>query len=272
MRPTLFIAGVLMVIVLAMSACSIRSTAVGPGEEAVLVRQPVFLTFLGGVDSAPVKTGRKWHASSTRGVIINMQPVAFHQSFDDMNSSDGVPLDFNAQMTLQVTDSVRMVKEFGTDLKGIYDRNIAKEFESLTRKAVRNHGEAQIATTAIDQIDQFVESGLRAHIQSIRIPFRLREVTVGKSNPPDSIEQQRIDTAAQRQRKNTENERNQAEIARKMAEESRAAADRAYNDRMGITTQENVELKKTELLMQACAKGGCTFLLGSGATPLISLK
>ena len=272
MRPAVAFGLAVVVVLLATGACSVRSTTVGPGEQAVLVRQPLFFTVLGGVDDTAIGTGRKWHAASTHGVIVNMQPVAFQQAFNDMNSSDGVPLDFNAQMTLQVTDSVRMVKEFGSDLQGIYDRNIAKEFESLTRKAVRNHGEAQIATTAIDQIDQFVEAGLRAHLAAIRIPFRLREVTVGKSNPPDSIEQQRVDTAAQRQRKNTENERNLAEIARKTAEESRAAADRAYNDKMGITTQENVELRKTELLMQACAKGGCTFLMGAGATPLIQLK
>jgi hypothetical protein len=252
------------------AACS--SVAPNAGEEAVLIHKPMLFGH-GGVNDAPVRTGRAYVAWTTDHVIVNMQPVAFQQAFDDMNSSDGVPLDFNAQMTLVVTDSVRMVRQFGSDLRLVYSNNIAKEFESLTRKAVRNHAEAQIATTAIDQIDNDVEQGIRAHLKMIGIPFALREITVGKANPPDSIEAQRIETAAQRQRKNTETERNLAEIARKTAEESRASADRAYNDNIGITETQNVELKKTQMISDACAKGGCTFIMGgSGITPLLQLK
>ena len=49
-------------------------------------------------------------------MTVPVVPQAFQQQFDDMNSRDGVPLDFNAQMTLRVTDSARMIRDFGTDL------------------------------------------------------------------------------------------------------------------------------------------------------------
>ena len=138
---------------------------------------------------------------------------------------------------------------------------MAKEFESLTRKAVRNHVESQIATTALDIID----------------PFELREITVGKSNPPDQIEQQRIATAAQRQAKITEDERNQREIARRAAEESRAAADQAYNQKMGLNTEQYVALQQIAMLRDTCRRGaeqtgGCTFILGTAASPLLQIR
>lgn len=68
------------------AACS--SVAPNAGEEAVLIRKPMFFGH-GGVDGSPVRTGRTYVAWTTEHVIVNMQPVAFQQAFDDMNSSDG---------------------------------------------------------------------------------------------------------------------------------------------------------------------------------------
>lgn len=279
-----------LLVVLTLFAIGCSSVSPDAGTEAVLIRKPWFFGD-GGVDDTPIKPGLQYVAISTDHVIVTTQPVAFQQAFDNMNSKDGVPLDFNAQMTLMVTDSVRLVKEFGANetrcsdeqrghpdcgrvsLRDIYDKNLAKEFESVTRRAVRNFAEVDIATTAIDRIDDEVEKAMQAHIKRINIPLQLREITVGKANPPAEILQQRVETAAQRQRKNTEDERNLAEIARKTAEESRAAADRAYNDKMGISETQNVELRKTQLIAEACgSKGGCTFLLGGGITPLLQIR
>jgi hypothetical protein len=262
-----------MLVVVSLGCSSVKP---GPGQEAVLIRKP-WIFGAGGVDPAPVQTGRRYVAWSTDYVTVPVVPQAFQQQFDDMNSRDGVPLDFNAQMTLRVTDSARMIREFGTDLGVIYRNNVAKEFESLTRKAVRNHVESQIATIALDAIDTEVEQGIRAHLKAIDIPFELREITVGKSNPPDQIEQQRIATAAQRQAKITEDERNQREIARRAAEESRAAADQAYNQKMGLNTEQYVALQQIAMLRDTCRRGteqsgGCTFILGTSASPLLQIR
>ena len=57
-----------------------------------------------------------------------------------------------------------------------------------------------------------------------------------------------------------------------MAEESRAAADQAYNQKMGLNTEQYVSLRAIEMQREVCVKGGCTFLFGSNSTPIINLK
>jgi regulator of protease activity HflC (stomatin/prohibitin superfamily) len=265
-----------LVVLLAALVSGCHSITPGPGEEAVIVRRPMFFGS-GGVDPDPVRTGRKYVAFTTEGIIIKTVPQAFNQNFDDMNSRDGVPLDFNAQMTLRVTNSAMMVDRFGAELGAVYTSNLAKTFESLTRRAVRNHAESQIATTALDIIDQEVEEGIRSHIKSINIPFELREITIGKSNPPEAIEAQRIQTAAQRQGKITEDERKLKEDARRAAEESRAAADQAYNRLMGLNTEQYVMLQQIAMMRDTCRRGneqmgGCTFVFGSGSIPLLQVR
>jgi regulator of protease activity HflC (stomatin/prohibitin superfamily) len=261
-----------VVVAVAASALTVGCSSVTPsaGEEAVLVRQPWFFGH-GGVDDQPVRTGRVWVAPTTHAVIVNMQPQAFNRDFDDMNSRDGIPLDFHAQLRLQVTDSVAMVKGFGDTLKAVYDRNLDKPFESTVRQAVRRHAESDIAVTAVDEIDAEVEKIMREIIVAEKLPVRLLDGTVGKANPPTDIQAQRIATATQRQRQATEDLRKLAEDKRKAAEESRAAADKAYNQTMGIDTQQYVALQQLQMLREVCGKGTCTFLMGTGGTPLINM-
>ena len=45
-----------------------------------------------------------------------------------------------------------------------------------------------------------------------------------------------------------------------MAEESRAAADQSYNQKIGLNTEQYVALRALEMQREVCAKGGCTFL------------
>src|SRR3954470_3725239 len=92
------------------TACG--SVAPGAGEEAVLVSKPIWFGH-GGVHQTPVTTGRVWVAVSTTGITVNMQPKTYSVEFDDLMSSDGVPLDFHAMLRLQVTNSVQLIEKFG---------------------------------------------------------------------------------------------------------------------------------------------------------------
>ena len=62
------------------------------------------------------------------------------------------------------------------------------------------------------------------------------------------------------------------EDQRKMAEESRTAADQAYNQKMGLNTEQYVSLRAIEMQREVCVKGGCTFLFGGNAAPLLNIK
>lgn len=261
---------------IALGGCS--GMAPDAGEEIVLIQKPYFFGH-GGVVDKPITTGRTWVAITTHGVKVNMKPQQFEEPFDDLMSSDGVPLDFDAYIRLRVTDSVGLVEYFGTRW---YQDNIQAEFRNRVRQAVRKHGlnETAISTSAIEMIDKEVSDGLAEYILNteftrdgkvVKMPVELLAVTVGKANPPDSVKNQRIATAEQQQRALTEKERTNAENSRLAAEEARAAADNAYRNALGLSTAGWIELAQINMMEKTCSKehgaGNCTFIIG-GESPV----
>lgn len=249
------------------------------GEEAVLTYKPMFFGS-GGVDPTPVRTGLTYTAFTTYAMTVNMQPQRIDAVFDDLMTSDGVPIDFHAVITYQVTDSVRLVKEFGADysatnppVPGFFIRNLDQPFRTAVRDEVKRHGmnEMAIQATAAELVDEVVTKALDALIISTKLPIKLIDLSLGRANPPDAILHQRVETAAQEQRINTEKQRKLAEDQRKMAEESRAAADAAYNVKMDLSPSQYLQLQEIQMKREVCVKGGCTFVFGA-ATPLISVK
>jgi hypothetical protein len=95
--------------------------------------------------------------------------------------------------------------------------------------------ETAISTTALDAIDGGIRDGLIAFMKEKALPVKLITMTVGRANPPDAIKNQRIETAAQEQRIQTEQQKKKAEDARLQAETSRAGADNAYREAMHLS-------------------------------------
>jgi regulator of protease activity HflC (stomatin/prohibitin superfamily) len=260
--------GTLVLVLLVASGCT--SVTPDAGQEAVLVRKPVLFGH-GGVDPTPVKTGRSFVAWTTQAVYVPVVPQQFTVHFEDLMSSDGVPLDFDAIIRLRIKDSVRLVAEFGADW---YKANVEAEFKNRVRQAVRKHGmnETAISSIAIDQIDDEVSKALATYVEKARLPIELMDVTVGRANPPDSIKHQRVETAAQEQRVNTEKQRALAENSRLAAERARADADNAYREAMKLSPEQFLQLETIKMQQVACAKGPCTFIVGSSATPVLNVR
>ena len=259
-----------------LSACS--TVQPDAGHEAVLVRKPLIFGS-GGVDPTPVKTGLKYVAFTTSGIDVNMQPRRIDAEFTDLMTSDGVPIDFHAVITLQVIDSVKLVRDFGADMggstaPGFWTRNLDQPFRTAVRDAVKKHGmnEMAIQATAADEVDRVVTDHLLAIVKETGVPVKILDVSLGRANPPDAILHQRVETAAQEQRINTEKQKKLAEDQRKLAEESRAAADQAYNQKMGLNTEQYVALQAIQMQRDVCAKGTCTFIYGANATPMLNLR
>jgi len=275
-KVALGLIGGVVFVVTALSACS--TVQPDAGHEAVLVRKPLVFGS-GGVDETPVKTGLKYVAFTTRGIDVNMQPRRVDAEFTDLMTSDGVPIDFHAVITLQVIDSVKLVRDFGADAgadgtPGFWMRNMDQPFRTSVRDAVKAHGmnEMAIQATAADDVDKVVTEHLLRIVNETGVPVKILDVSLGRANPPDAILHQRVETAAQEQRINTEKQKKLAEDQRKMAEESRAAADQAYNQKMGLNTEQYVALQAIQMQRDVCAKGGCTFIYGANATPLLNLR
>lgn len=267
-------AAVVLLIALAVGCRTVQPDA---GHEAVLVRKPLIFGS-GGVDPTPVKTGLKYVAFTTTGIDVNMQPLRVDIEFNDLMTSDGVPIDFHAVLTLQITDSVKLVRDFGQDQMGaqpgFWVRNLDQPYRTAVRDAVKAHGmnEMAIQATAAESVDRVVTDHLLTIIKEAGVPVRVLDMSLGRANPPDAILHQRVETAAQEQRINTEKQKKLAEDQRKMAEESRAAADQAYNQKMGLNSEQYVALQAIQMQREVCSKGGCTFLYGGNAVPLINMK
>lgn len=254
------IAGVLLFGVLFTWIFLLRAVTPGAGEEAVLIHKPIFFGKK-GVDPVSVKTGREYVWWTTDSVIVNMQPQQYGIHFEDLMSSDGVPLDFDSVIRLRITDSVVLIKKFGSNW---YNNNVKAEFMNRVRQSVRKHGmnETAIKSEAVDAIDNEVSKEMIQYISRIKLPVDFVDMTVGKANPPDAIKNQRIETANQQQRAVSEAQRKIAEDARKMAEESRAASDNAYRLAMQLSPDQFLKLENIKMLKEVCAGGKCTFIMG----------
>lgn len=232
------------------------------GEEAVLVKKPMVFGH-GGVDDTPVTTGRSFAALTTDAIYVNMKPIQAHVEFQDLMSREGIPLDFDAVIRMQVTDSVKLIENFGEKW---YSTNVEAEFRNRVRQAVRKHGmnETAISTTAIEAIDREVTARMENYLKQTNIPVKLLQVTVGKANPPDAVRHQRENSAAEEQRLNTEQMTQKAEVARKQAQIAKAAADNAYRQEMNLSPAQFVELERIKMQREACASKGrsCTFVVG----------
>ncbi|MDP3985610.1 MAG: SPFH domain-containing protein [bacterium] len=263
----------LLVAGLGMGGCT--TVAPDPGFEAVLIDKPV-LGGHGGVRPQTVSTGQEYTWLSTDVVMVDLRPQQFKVHFEDMMSSDGYPLDFDTAIRLRVINSPVLLDKFGMQDVAIasnvvvpawYANNIAKPFETAVRQAIRKHtmNDTAIQSSAIEAIDAEVDRVMRDYIEKLKIPVELVDLTVGKANPPPEINQQRIATAAQMQRKLTEEKRKEAEDSRLNAETSRAKADNAYREAMKLSPDQFLALEAIKMQQEVCVKGGCTFLIGSGA-------
>jgi regulator of protease activity HflC (stomatin/prohibitin superfamily) len=272
-------------LIVALCLASLGCTVAAPnaGTEAVAVRKPWFFGH-GGVEPTPIKTGRSYFALSTDVLYVNMQPGRVDMQFDDLMTSNGVPIDFHAVFSYRVSDSVKLVEQFGADfsqagIPGWFTRNLDQPFRTAVRDAVKKRDMQAMAITAsaAEEVDAEVTKHMEALITESKVPVTLIDLSLGRANPPDSVKHQRIDTATQEQRIITEQQRKLAEDQRKLAEESRAAADAAYNLRMNAVGGANLppelslRLKEIEMKREVCAKANCTFWFGEPPSPVVNV-
>lgn len=266
-----------LIVLACVSLVACGSVAPDAGVEAVLTRKPWFFG-AGGVDPTPIKTGMKYIALSTNATLVDMRPRQQLFAFDDLFTADGVPLDFHASVQYQVIDSVSLVRDFGADDgpdgMGFFRRVLSQPFGQIVRDAVKKRGlnEMAINVIAADEVDAEVTKRFSELVQGLKVPIRLVSVTLGRANPPDAIKHQRIATAEQEQRINTERQRKLAEDQRKDAEQSRAVADNAYREAMRLSPDQFLQLEQIKMLHDVCAGGKCSFLMGGGAMPTVSVK
>jgi hypothetical protein len=263
----------LFLVSFAVAGCSYVSP--DAGHEAVLVRKPL-LFGSGGIDPTPIKAGKtKYIAWTTDAIIVDMRPQQTEIEFKDAMTSTGVPVEFHSAMQWQFTDSVKAVSGFGVD-EQFFVRNIEQKYRMSVRDSVKKKSLIAIAidASAAEEVDAEVKTATLAIIKESGLPIGLLGVTLGKANPPDAVKTQRIATAEQQQRQETEKQGKLAEDQRKFHEESRADADNAYLKKMGMSSEQFIQLRQIETIKQVCAweRGNCTFINGNPTGTMFTIK
>jgi hypothetical protein len=260
-----------------LTGCSVASP--DAGHQAVWVEKPLFFGH-GGVEQEPVTPGRSFGAITSDAIDVNMLPQRVDMEFDDMMTSSGVPVSFHVVATFKITDSVKLVSQYGADYDdktewGFWNRNIDQPLRTAVRDSVkrRDMQEMAISQTAADAVGSEVATAAVKIVQQTGVPIIFSAINVGRVNPPDAIKNQRIETAAQEQRAITMQQTKLAEDQRKAAEQSRASADNAYREAMQLSPDQFLQLERIKMQRDVCAEGksNCTFFIGSGPSPVVDV-
>ncbi len=247
-----------------MAGCSKIDT--DANHESVLIDRPMIFG-TGGVREETFKTGRQYTWLSTEGVAIDLNPFTKNETFDDLTTSEGAYVDFVTTLTLQVTNPVAIYK-LGDKW---YENNMQKPYQEIMRRAVRKYTLIHLRTDVKtqEQIDNEVSTAVESLITSLKLPVRLVSVNLGKATPNKGVLDQIDLTSAQQQRKLTMDDFKAAEEARADAEISRAKADNAYRNAMGLTPEMFIKLEQIKRFAESCQKANCTIINGV-ANPIVA--
>lgn len=250
--------------------------SVDPGNVGVTIAKP-WLFGHGGVDDQVVSTGLSYAAVTTDYVEVSMVPLTIDEFFKDAMPKDNNPIEYHAALRFQVTDAVKIVKQFGAPWHQVgdqyipewYARSLQRTFQTMNRDQVRNYSMPDLALSneAVAKVESDLTAEVTAFVDKIGLPIKVLGVTLGKISPSEAILHAYNDTGVQQQRSKTEHQRKLAEDARKEAETSRALADKAYQDSMGMNTDQYIRLQTVKMCSD---KPNCQVFLGANPQPFVT--
>ena len=251
MRKFFSIFAISTAMVLGISSCT--SVTPDAGQEAVKIHKPwIFGT--GGVDMTPVETGLEYTWLSTDYVIVGMLPTKYDEKLDDVTSNDNTLLDFNTQIQLQVQNdkSPILIKNYGENW---YANVIQEVYRNTVRNYISKYGPFDLMSNreVLDSINIMVKQDMESHIANLssksgELPINVVNVLVGRAIPNEMQKEEMNRTAAATQAKRTEESRRDMLIAKEAAERQRAIADKAYQNELGLTTDQFIQLRAWEII------------------------
>ena len=98
-----------------------------------------------------------------------------------------------------------------------------------------------------------VKQDMESHIANLssksgELPINVVNVLVGRAIPNEMQKEEMNRTAAATQAKRTEESRRDMLIAKEAAERQRAIADKAYQNELGLTTDQFIQLRAWEII------------------------
>lgn len=235
-----------------LSLVSCHSVSPEADEEAVLTDKPWFFGH-GGVDKDPVNTGLTWCFWSTGKDYVKIVPIKYEEVLDDIISNENTPLDFKTAIILQVNKgkSPILLENYGVDW---YEHNIKDTYNNFTRHYVSQFSPFDLTSNreTIAYIDSCVQVGMTKYIAELsktkEFPVTVKKVITGRAIPNSAQLNEMNNTAAQVQAKQTQQRRKEMEDEREQAERQRAIADQAYKREMGLTAEQFISLKAWDVI------------------------
>ncbi|WP_425478733.1 SPFH domain-containing protein [Dyella terrae] len=242
--------------------------SVDPGTETVLVDKP-FIFGHGGVQPTAVTPGRVMAWASTTGISIVMTPQTVHVAFDDFSSKDNILLDFDTAIQYRVTDSVKLVQNYGAE--NWFKNNVQSQYASIVREAVKGQtmGDMMSNPATATTVDKEVSDAIRALIKERGLPVEVLDVTLGRARPNPDVLKQMNETAAQQQRQKTLAAATIAEEQRAKEQDARAIADNAYRNKLGLSVEQYSAITIATINADACKAAKECYVTPVGANVLV---
>lgn len=255
------------------SSCS--SAEPDATHEAVWVIKPWFFGH-GGIDHTPVSTGLEYGALSSSPVYFSIVPTRYDEAFDDIFSNDNTPLDFNSYITIQIKKGKTpiLLENYGTDW---YANNIQVPYRNFTREEVSKYSPFDLISNReiLREIDNAVTMKMETLVKQLSVnaefPIIIKSIVTGAAKPNKNQLAEMNRTAAAIQRKQTEQRNKEMEEARAAAEKAKAIADKAYQEEMGLTSAQFIQLKYIEMIA-AKPDANIDVLVGGGETPMWNIR
>lgn len=221
-------------------------------EECVFIKHPWFFGH-GGVDQDPMSSGSTWCVFSTSKEYFKITPQKCDEVLDDIISNENTPLDFKTNITLQIIKgkSPVLLENYGLDW---YKNNIKETYCNTTRHYVSQYSPFDLTSNreVIARIDSMVKRDMIRYIarlsEKAEMPIQVISVITGRAMPNAPQLAEMNNTAAQIQAKTTQDRRKEMEQSRESAERQRAISDKAYQQEMGLTSAQFIQLKAWDII------------------------
>jgi regulator of protease activity HflC (stomatin/prohibitin superfamily) len=274
MKKFLLFLAVALLTSIAMTSChGVRPDA---DEEAVLIHKPWFFGH-GGVADNPVETGLRWCWWSTSSETFKIVPQKQQVDMEDLVSNDNTPLDFHTVIITQIVKgkSPVLLVNYGTDW---FNTNLYNYYCNRVRDYISQHSPFDLMSNreVLNEIDTKVLREMREYVAELsaekEFPVEIKQVVIGRAIPNAEQLEEMNRTAKAVQAKQTQEREVEVQLAREKAERQRAIADKAYQNEMGLSAQQFIQLKAWDIIAQKQGANIDVLFDADGASKMWNIK
>lgn len=247
-----------------------RSVTADNGEEVVLIDKPYFFGDK-GVRPGVMKTGDRqivWWTTDAVGVIVT--PVTQTMQFDNLSTKDGTFLDFDTSITIRVTDARGLIASKGA---AWFENSLAKPWMSTFRELIKQYTVEELLqdTTTMVNIEAALLKTLNDRANTDGLAVTISDFNMGQGRPNKVVIAQMDETAREVQATTTHNKAKIAQDARKLSEQARGEADKAYAGKMDYTPEQVIQIAAINAYAKACETGNKCVIMAAGANPGVNI-